>query len=77
MAKVRFNNRAKYNGVFYNAGEVFEVAAKDVKAVEAAGAIVEEKPTRRKAADENPDENPDENLGDNGSENDGDKTPQE
>lgn len=73
MAKVRFNNRAKYNGIFYNAGEVFEVAAKDVKAVEAAGAIVEEKPTRRKAADENPDENP----GDNGSENDGDKTPQE
>ena len=73
MAKVRFNNRAKYNGVFYNASEVFEVAAKDVKAVEAAGAIVEEKPTRRKVADENPDENP----GDDGSENDEDKTPQE
>lgn len=73
MAKVRFNNRAKYNGVFHEAGEVFEVAAKDVKAVEAAGGVVEEKTTRRKAADENPDENP----GDDGSENDGDKTPQE
>lgn len=68
MAKVYFKNKVKYNGVIYAPGEVFEAPAKDVKSLKADGGIVEEKPSRREAAEGTPDDTPG---------NDGDETPQE
>ena len=52
MAKIQFPNRAKYKGITYPAGAVFEVANKDVKLLVAEGAILEEKSSRREKADE-------------------------
>ena len=74
MAKVKFPNRAKYKGVTYGADETFEIADKDVKAIQAAGGIVEEKPSRRKAADVNPEDN---GSGKEEDELGGEQTPQE
>lgn len=52
VAKIQFPNRAKYKGITYPAGTVFEVANKDVKLLVTEGAILEEKSSRREKADE-------------------------
>lgn len=74
MAKVKFVNKVKYKGIVYAAGEVFDVVDKDLKDVQASGAIVEEKASRRKAAETNPEDNGSGNTND---ENSGEGTPQE
>lgn len=44
MAKVKFANKVKYNGAWYDAHAVFEAEDKDVPALVSKGAIVIEPP---------------------------------